>query len=85
MAESLMGQKGSSYTMAGNLHHGASVALDTAHTNSMIDLVESDTCKPFIIPIVGLLVGAAMMQAPKATTMGKLILYFGAQSFMNIF
>jgi len=85
MAENLTALKGSNYTMAGNLQHGASVALDTAHTNSMIDLVESDTIKPFIIPIVGLLVGAAMMQAPKAATVGKLVLYFGAQSFMNIF
>jgi len=76
---------GSNYTMAGNLHHGADVALDTSHTNSMIDFVESDTFKPFIIPIVGLLAGAAMMQAPKVATVGKLVLYFGAQSFMNIF
>merc|ERR1719356_2111799 len=71
--------------MAGNLHDGANVALDTAHTNSMIDFVESDTFKPFIIPIIGLLIGAAMMQAPKVATVGKLVLYFGAQSFMNIF
>merc|ERR1719356_1617590 len=71
--------------MAGNLHDGANVALDTAHTNSMIDFVESDTFKPFIIPVLGLLIGAAMMQAPKVATVGKLVLYFGAQSFMNIF
>jgi drug/metabolite transporter (DMT)-like permease len=51
----------------------------------MIDFVESDTVKPFIIPIVGLLVGAGMMQVPKVATVGKLVLYFGAQSFMNIF
>jgi len=76
---------GSNYSMAGNLHHGADVALDTSHTNSMIDFVESDTFKPFIIPIIGLLAGAAMMQAPKVATVGKLVLYFGAQSFMNIF
>jgi len=76
---------GSNYTMAGNLHDGANVALDTAHTNSMIDFVESDTFKPFIIPVMGLLIGAAMMQAPKVATVGKLVLYFGAQSFMNIF
>merc|ERR550532_1478393 len=72
------------YTMAGTLH-GGRVALDTAHTNSMIDLVESDTFKPFIIPIVGLLVGAVMMQVEKVAIAGKLVLYFGAQSFMNIF
>merc|ERR1712241_766288 len=50
-----------------------------------IDFVESDTFKPFIIPVLGLVVGAAMMQAPKVATFGKLVLYFGAQSFMNIF
>merc|ERR1719189_1341945 len=70
--------------MAGTLH-GNRVALDTSHTSSMIDMVESDTVKPFIIPVLGLLVGAAMMQAPKVATVGKLVLYFGAQSFMNIF
>ena len=72
------------YTMAGKLH-GGHVALDTAHTNSMIDFVESDTIKPFVIPIIGLLVGGVMMQTPKVATVGKLVLYFGAQSFMNIF
>merc|ERR1719433_2669818 len=51
----------------------------------MIDWVESDTVRPFIIPILGLLVGFAMMQVPKVATVGKLVLYFGAQSFMNIF
>jgi len=69
------------YTMAG--HNG--VALEPSHTSSMIDFVESGTVKPFIIPILGLLIGAAMMQAPKVATVGKLVLYFGAQSFMNIF
>jgi drug/metabolite transporter (DMT)-like permease len=51
----------------------------------MIDFVESDTCKPFIIPIIGLLAGFVMMTVPKVATAGKLVLYFGAQSFMNIF
>merc|ERR1719237_1059742 len=71
----------SNYTMAS--HHEA--ALDLQHTNSMIDFVESNTVKPFIIPIIGLLVGAGMMQVEKVATVGKLVLYFGAQSFMNIF
>merc|ERR1712032_634107 len=67
--------------MAG--HNG--VALEPGHTSSMIDFVESGTVKPFIIPILGLLIGAAMMQVEKVATVGKLVLYFGAQSFMNIF
>jgi len=45
----------------------------------------SDTGKPFIIPILGLIIGAGMMQVPKVADVGKLVLYFGAQSFMNIF
>jgi len=69
----------SNYTMAS---HGG---LDPSHTNAMIDFVESDTFKPFIIPIVGLITGGVMMQVPKVATVGKLVLYFGAQSFMNIF
>merc|ERR1719297_154282 len=48
-------------------------------------MIESETIRPFIIPVLGLLIGAAMMQAPKVATVGKLVLYFGAQSFMNIF
>jgi len=84
VAENVTAAVVNNYTMAGRLHHGR-VALDTAHTNSMIDLVESDTFKPFIIPIVGLLVGAGMMQVEKVAIAGKLVLYFGAQSFMNIF
>jgi len=84
VAENVTAAVVNNYTMAGRLYHGR-VALDTAHTNSMIDLVESDTFKPFIIPIVGLLVGAGMMQVEKVAIAGKLVLYFGAQSFMNIF
>jgi len=84
LAEKLTAAVENNYTMAGQLH-GGRVALDTTHTNSMIDMVDSDTVKPFIIPIVGLLLGSAMMQAPKAAIVGKLVLYFGAQSFMNIF
>merc|ERR550532_3921316 len=44
-----------------------------------------DVAKPFIIPIIGLVVGAAMMQVESVAMWGKLVLYFGAQSFMNIF
>jgi len=68
--------KFSNYTMAS--HHEA--ALDLHHTNSMIDFVESNTVKPFNIPIVGLLVGASMMQVENVATVGKLVLYVGAQS-----
>jgi len=44
-----------------------------------------DTVKPFIIPVIGLVVGTAMMQVQSINMYGKLVLYFGAQSFMNIF
>eukprot|EP00440_Ansanella_granifera_P070562 gb/GFBE01076570.1/.p1 GENE.gb/GFBE01076570.1/~~gb/GFBE01076570.1/.p1 ORF type:complete len:457 (+),score=116.46 gb/GFBE01076570.1/:1-1371(+) len=59
-----------------------------------IDFVESDTFKPFIIPIAGLIVGAVMLAVPKIKggkkdenldTLGRLVVYFGSQSFMNIF
>merc|ERR1719461_2405296 len=70
---------GHGYTMAS---HGA---LNPSHTNSMIDMVDPDTIKPFIIPVLGLLAGFVMMTVPKVATFGKLVLYFGAQSFMNIF
>eukprot|EP00930_Biecheleria_cincta_P010576 TRINITY_DN11276_c0_g2_i3.p1 TRINITY_DN11276_c0_g2~~TRINITY_DN11276_c0_g2_i3.p1 ORF type:complete len:526 (-),score=96.82 TRINITY_DN11276_c0_g2_i3:133-1710(-) len=69
--------------------------LSTAHSmhyhghpdfSSMaIDFVESDTFKPFIIPVLGLIIGVVMMRMPKFADVGKLVLYFGAQSFMNIF
>jgi drug/metabolite transporter (DMT)-like permease len=45
----------------------------------------SDAGKPFVIPVVGLIAGAVMMQVPRVATTGKLVLYFGAQSFMNIY
>lgn len=60
----------------------------------MLDTLESDTAKPFIIPIVGLVIGIFMMNLNRCmdmehgqsvSTVGKLVLYFGAQSFMNIF
>jgi len=43
------------------------------------------TAKPFFIPMVGLVIGTAMMQVESLSMWGKLVLYFGAQSFMNIF
>merc|ERR1719210_824633 len=46
------------------------------------------TMKPFVIPSLGLLVGAVIMHVFKTgsgRTIGTLVLYFGAQSFMNIF
>uniref|UniRef100_A0A7S2IGQ5 Sugar phosphate transporter domain-containing protein n=1 Tax=Zooxanthella nutricula TaxID=1333877 RepID=A0A7S2IGQ5_9DINO len=60
-------------------------ALDPSNTAMMWNAMVSDSIKPFIIPVVGLLVGAAMMAAPATNTVGKLVLYFGAQSFMNIY
>jgi len=43
--------------------------------------------KPFIIPLIGLVCGTVMMQSktPSIVTVGKLVLYFGAQCFMNIY
>merc|ERR1719330_2202506 len=35
-----------------------------------------DVAKPFIIPIIGLVVGAAMMQVESVAMWGKLVLYF---------
>jgi len=63
-------------------HH---FALDPNHTFMVWDAVFSDTAKPFIIPIAGLIVGAVMMQVKQIADVGKLVLYFGAQSFMNIY
>jgi len=57
-------------------------ALDPSHGASVL---LSDTTKPFVIPLLGLIIGAGMMQVPKVADAGKLVLYFGAQSFMNIF
>jgi len=59
--------------------------MDPHHISMAVDALESDTFKPFIIPILGLVIGGAMMAVPKVATVGKLVLYFGAQSFMNIF
>jgi len=56
------------------------------HMFMAIDFVESNTFRPFIIPVAGLAMGCAMMAIPRTSgTAGKLALYFGAQSFMNIF
>jgi hypothetical protein len=44
-----------------------------------------DGVRPFIIPILGLTIGGSMMQVESMNMYGKLVLYFGAQSFMNIF
>mmetsp|Transcript_56130 Transcript_56130/g.142250 ORF Transcript_56130/g.142250 Transcript_56130/m.142250 type:complete len:503 (+) Transcript_56130:97-1605(+) len=66
----------------------AHFGLDPMHTFMMWNLKDglfSDHFKPFIIPLVGLLVGTIMMQVPKVATVGKLVLYFGSQSFMNIY
>lgn len=71
------------------IHHGVQPEL-----THMLDVLESDTAKPFIIPIIGLLIGIFMMNLHRCakmdhvatvSTVGKLVLYFGAQSFMNIF
>jgi len=56
------------------------------HMIMAIDFVESDTFKPFVIPVVGLAIGGGLMAIPQTSgTAGRLALYFGAQSFMNIF
>jgi len=74
-----------------NPHHHR-VGMDPSHGAHSFSLnkkedggILSDTVKPFVIPIIGLVVGAAMMQVEKVADAGKLVLYFGAQSFMNIF
>merc|ERR1719464_1714013 len=58
--------------------------MDPLHTFLNADEIPAGA-KPFVIPIAGLAVGAVMMAIPKVATTGKLVLYFGAQSFMNIF
>eukprot|EP00421_Protoceratium_reticulatum_P038437 CAMPEP_0168442778 /NCGR_PEP_ID=MMETSP0228-20121227/44189_1 /TAXON_ID=133427 /ORGANISM="Protoceratium reticulatum, Strain CCCM 535 (=CCMP 1889)" /LENGTH=47 /DNA_ID= /DNA_START= /DNA_END= /DNA_ORIENTATION= len=45
-----------------------------------VDFVGSGTFKPFIIPLLGLAIGGGMMAVPRVATIGKLVLYFGAQS-----
>jgi len=59
--------------------------LDPSHTFMMWNALVSDSGKPFIIPMIGLIIGAVMMAIPSVNTVGKLVLYFGAQSFMNIY
>jgi len=63
----------------------AHFALDPTNTFMVWNAVVSDTFKPFIIPVVGLIAGIVMMQFPAIATTGKLVLYFGSQSFMNIY
>mmetsp|Transcript_60778 Transcript_60778/g.199032 ORF Transcript_60778/g.199032 Transcript_60778/m.199032 type:complete len:442 (-) Transcript_60778:16-1341(-) len=45
----------------------------------------SDSGRPFVIPFAGLLVGASLLTVETTKTVGKLVLYFGAQSFMNMY
>merc|ERR1711963_62771 len=45
----------------------------------------SAAADPFIIPVLGLVLGTAMMLVEKVREPGKLVLYFGAQSFMNVY
>jgi hypothetical protein len=40
---------------------------------------------PFLIPVAGLLIGTGMMMIERVKGPGKLVLYFGAQSFMNVY
>lgn len=61
--------------------------VDPGNTFMMVDAIFSDAFKPFIVPIAGLIVGAVMIltQVERAKTIGKLVLYFGAQCFMNVY
>eukprot|EP00449_Zooxanthella_nutricula_P010050 CAMPEP_0198518722 /NCGR_PEP_ID=MMETSP1462-20131121/19280_1 /TAXON_ID=1333877 /ORGANISM="Brandtodinium nutriculum, Strain RCC3387" /LENGTH=469 /DNA_ID=CAMNT_0044248315 /DNA_START=79 /DNA_END=1488 /DNA_ORIENTATION=- len=73
---------------AGDAGQDAHFALSPDFSFMMWNAVESlssDALKPFIIPLAGLLVGGVMMQMSSVSTVGKLVLYFGAQSFMNIY
>jgi len=63
----------------------AHFAIDPTNTFMMWNAVFSDAFKPFIIPVIGLIAGVVMMQFPEVATTGKLVLYFGSQSFMNIY
>lgn len=55
--------------------HGAAIGVWTV----------VDTAKPFLIPVAGLIIGGIMMMFKQYDFVGRLVLYFGAQSFMNIF
>lgn len=48
-------------------------------------VIVSTTIDPFMIPVVGLVAGTVMMLIEKVKGPGKLVLYFGAQSFMNVY
>jgi len=68
--------------------HNEHFALDPHFSFMMYNPAQglfSDAGKPFIIPLAGLLIGGIMMQIKDVATTGKLVLYFGAQSFMNIY
>merc|ERR550532_3216055 len=60
-----------------------SVATKAAHEedNGLIP----KTAKPFVIPVLGLVIGGTWMLMVPTSITAKLVLYFGAQSFMNIF
>merc|ERR1719422_1337997 len=60
-----------------------SVATKAAHDedNGLIP----KTAKPFVIPVLGLVIGGTWMLMVPTSITAKLVLYFGAQSFMNIF
>jgi len=59
---------------------------DIHHHDLFHTLAESPFfSKPFIIPIAGLVIGGAMLASDKVKDYGKLVLYFGAQSFMNVY
>merc|ERR1719382_1601142 len=60
-------------------------AIDPSNSVMMWKSLVSEAGKPFIIPIAGLAVGAGLMSVPATSVVGKLVLYFGAQSFMNIY
>mmetsp|Transcript_61336 Transcript_61336/g.131876 ORF Transcript_61336/g.131876 Transcript_61336/m.131876 type:complete len:428 (-) Transcript_61336:91-1374(-) len=50
--------------------------------------MDSDMVRPFIIPVAGLVIGTGMMMTERYKSVkdvGKLVLYFGAQSFMNVY
>lgn len=50
-----------------------------------VDSEKLGTVRPFLIPTLALLAGGVAMATPRAKPVGRLVLYFGAQSFMNIF
>lgn len=49
-----------------------------------VEIVEH-SATPFMIPVACLGIGLVMTFVPQVATVGKLVLYFGAQAFMNIY